>query len=288
MIKRFWFFSLIVLQGVLCSGDGNYAIAIGETDRERLIILNEIYNPGTEAFLKSLPIKEGSKVLDIGCGIGLVSQKIASLVGATGSVLACDLHEEQLEIAKSLLPPKGIENLQFRKLSAYQIASLKEEFDVVYIRLLLVHLPNPERVIAEAKKILKPGGHLIIEDFTSNASMYSTPRCRGMEILQYLDQLQFEVQGSDDTYFSRLPALLEQEGFQVIKTQKNHPRLNSSRQRRELTLHLPVLKESLKIAGKITEEESMEMIPFLEQLEADLSIEVFSYEMGQIHAQSIL
>ncbi len=282
-LYRYLFVIGIFLFSSLLASSGNYSISIGERDKDRLLVLNEIYNPFTEEFFVKSKLACGQEVLEIGCGIGLVSQKLAGIVGEKGSILATDIAKEQLDIAGSLLE-KNTPQLTFRMLSACDLGVLGEKFDVVYVRFLLCHLPNPRAVIQEVKKVLKPGGKFIIEDLTGNHTLFSTPVTRGMEILHYFDELQFQLQESDDKYFAKLPQMLIEEGFNLDLLHKSHPKLDCLRTRKMLPYNLYTLKNSLMDAGLINHEEYVTMYKEVEAFSKDLSIDVFSYELGQICA----
>ncbi len=248
------------------------------------MILNEIFNPFTSQFLHNCQISTGDKVLELGCGIGLVSQQLALLVGKNGNVLATDISEEQLAIAKSLLSVPAPENLKFQQLSAFDLEKLSEKFDVVYVRFLLMHVSDPQKVICQVKNVLKPGGKFIIEECVGNHTVYSIPNTKGMDMVKYFDRLQFELQKSDDRYFSKLPNLLREEGFTLTAMSTIHPKLDSSRKRKMLTGGISSLKDTLFAAGKITLEEYDLAYSAVQDLENDLSVEVFCYEIGQICA----
>lgn len=272
----------ILLAGLASSHESNYAIAVGEKDKERIIVLNEIYNPFSKDFLSSLHLDPDSKVLEVGCGIGMMSQEIANMLSSNGHVLATDLSTEQLNLAKEL--NKKHKNLSFKKLSAYNLSSLQENFDVVYVRFLLCHLPDPEAVLQQIKYILKPGGIVIIEDLTGNETLLSTPLVEGMRVLRHFDDLQFQVQQSDDHYFDKLDALLKKVGFTVNTCKRCHPKLDTLRKRTMLTYNLSSLKDTLINAGKLTEKEYHSMYPAVEKLAKNTEIEVYSYAFGQICA----
>ena len=269
---------------LLYTGDSNYSLPVGEKDKDRLIILNEIYSPSTEQFFTSCPILKGDKVLELGCGIGLITQMLASYVGETGYVLGIDNSEEQLAIANNLLPAEPIPQLEYKKLSVYDLEMLNEKFDVVYTRFLLVHLPDPLQVIELVKGILKPGGNFIIEDMTGHDTLLSIPNRKGMEIVQYFDKLQFQVHGLDDKYFATIPDLLKKAGYQIVLSQKKHPQLDTEHKRKMLSYNLSSLKRVLLSAGMITEEDYQLMYPIVKLFEKDMSVVVYTYELGQICA----
>ena len=283
---KVFIFSFFLLSMVFVHAkDSNYAIAVGGKDKDRLTVLCEIYNSSSEEFFVACPIMKGDKVLELGSGIGLVAEKLAEIVGESGHVLGIDISEEQLAIAKDRLLEKPIPQLEYKRLSVYDLDKLDEKFDVVYVRFLLVHLPNPQRVIQLVKSVLKPDGKLFIEDLTGNETLFSVPNKKGMEIVQYFDELQFEVQESDDKYFKKVPELLENAGYKVLLERRRHPKLDTPRKRTMLSYNLSSLKEALISAGKMTEKEYEKMYAEVKAFEKDTSVDIYSYELGQICAQ---
>ena len=285
MLHRHSFiFLFLTIFSLLCAGESNYAIATGEEDRDRLHVLSAIYDDYSNQWLDQCAIQPGDRVLEIGCGIGLMSQDIARKVGSEGSILATDLSEDQLKVARANLKDRNISNLKFQQLSAYELDKLDEKFDVVYVRFLLVHVPEPIKIIEQVKGVLKPGGRFIIEDLTGNDTFYSQPSHQGMVILQYLDKLQFEIQASDDKYFQELPNLLVNSGFTNVQEKRSHPKLDTPIKRMMLHQNLTSLKDSLLHSEKLSQKEYDEMFPKVMELERASHIDVYSYELGQICA----
>lgn len=270
----------ILLPCLLFGSEGNYALSTGLEDKERLFILNEIYTPHTIEFLTCGIVEEGDAVLDVGCGIGLVSQELARLVGKEGRVVAIDSSEEQISIARSLVP----EDVTFRQLSAYDLETIDEKFDLVYFRFVLCHLKDPDQVLQQIKKVLKPGGRVVIEDLTGNETLYTEPHSEGLDVHRYFDQLQFELQQSDDKFFLQIPKKLQEAGFLIAKSTTSHPELDTLRKRKMLTYDLSSLKKSLIESGKLTAQEYEAYYRIVEDLVNDLSIRVFSYQLGHLMA----
>lgn len=272
----------VFLQSMSFGDNDKYTLAIGEEDKERLVLLNEIYNPFSLDFFTECEISEGDHVLEIGCGIGILSQAFSKLVGERGSVLATDVNPEPLQIAKSLFDDKIPENLHFQRLSAYDVSTLDQKYDVIYVRFLLCHLRSPEEVIRQVKTVLKPGGRFIIEDGVGNETLYSKPIVEGMEVLQFLDMMQYKLQESDDRYFASLPELLEREGFSLVLSKSAHPTLDTPRKRKILTYNVSSLKDSLLGAKKITLSQYNEMYSKVNHLAQDVSIPIYFYQFGQV------
>lgn len=283
-MRRFFFlvFTACALLSSVRADDSNYSIAVGEKDQERLTILNEIYNPYTFEFLNECPIEKGAKVLEIGCGLGILSQALAERVGPNGYVLGTDISEKQIAIAKTLTQR---ENLEFRVHSAYDLESLDQQFDLVYGRFLLTHLPNPALVVAQVKKVLKPGGKFIIEDISGYHTMQSSPHVPGITYIHTILQLLSELEGGSYTCFSTLPDIFSSENLNILHHKTSHPPYDTPRRRTMLTHLVSSLKEPLQAAGTMTQNDYLRIFPLVQQMENDSSLEIQGFEFEQYCVQ---
>lgn len=112
---------------------------------------------------KNLKIKEGSKVLDAGCGTGLLSRYVQSNY-LNITVDAFDYSE--IRVAEAKKRSKGI---PYKKINFFQdnieaMSVASETYDVIVSRYVIEHLPNPKKAIIEMARLLKPGGTLYIID----------------------------------------------------------------------------------------------------------------------------
>src|SRR3954452_19728865 len=78
----------------------SYVLRGGEAGAERLRLLNRAKWPTTEYLLARAGLQVGMRVLDVGCGSGEVTLKIAAIVGATGEVIGIDLDSAILEASR--------------------------------------------------------------------------------------------------------------------------------------------------------------------------------------------
>lgn len=227
-------------------------------------------------------------MLDIGCGLGLCSQHLAHLVGERGFVLATDISQEQLILAEKLKGP-SLKNLEFKQLSAFELDKLEKKFDIIYMRFLLLHMPKPDQILEQAKKVLKPYGKIIIEDVTGIHTLCSKPHTPEIVELQRFGRLQFEQQSddcySDDCYFEQFPKLLINRRFSIRLLTRFHPKLDTLRKRSFLTSHVLALKDSLINANKITLEEHERLYSIVKRLEQRQDVTIYTFEVGQIVAQ---
>ncbi|CAO1618030.1 unnamed protein product [Sympodiomycopsis kandeliae] len=119
---------------------------------------------GDESFLKESDWIEGKKVLDVGCGGGLLSESLARL-GA--SVMGIDATGTNISIAEhhSSQDPflSSMNRLTYKHCAAEDLlTSHSEAFDVVASVEVLEHVSNPRDFLQSLNKLLKPGGHLLL------------------------------------------------------------------------------------------------------------------------------
>jgi SAM-dependent methyltransferase len=114
------------------------------------------------------------RVLDLGCGLGNFT---LSLAEAGFSVIGLDTYGALVELAREKRRVKRLANLAFRYGDLAEGASFREgTFDhIVTIHSLYVH-PAPERLLREAYRVLKPGGHAIFVNHTRQVGLWLTIR----------------------------------------------------------------------------------------------------------------
>jgi 2-polyprenyl-6-hydroxyphenyl methylase/3-demethylubiquinone-9 3-methyltransferase len=107
----------------------------------------------------------GRKVVDLGCGGGILSEAMASL-GA--EVTGIDAGEEPLAVAKLHLQESGL-RVDYRRAMAEPFAERAPEcFDVVTCMELLEHVPDPQSVVAACARLVRPGGDVFFATLNRN------------------------------------------------------------------------------------------------------------------------
>jgi ubiquinone/menaquinone biosynthesis C-methylase UbiE len=112
-------------------------------------------------------IQPGEQVLDVGCGTGTLALEAARHVGTSGRVIGIDPSLEQIARARAKAARRRLP-LEFQIGVIEQIPFPDQAFDVVFSTLMMHHLPDPlkRQGLAEIARVLRPGGRLIIADFT--------------------------------------------------------------------------------------------------------------------------
>ncbi len=112
---------------------------------------------------------KGKKVLDVGCGGGLLSEGMA---GRGATVTGIDLSEKALGVARLHLLESG-RTVDYRHTSAEDLATREAgSYDVVTCLEMLEHVPNPASTIASCAALVKPGGHVFFSTINRNPKAY--------------------------------------------------------------------------------------------------------------------
>lgn len=111
----------------------------------------------------------GKRVLDVGCGGGLLSEGMAAL-GA--EVTGIDLSEKPLGVARLHLLESG-QKVDYRQISAEALAEqMPGAFDTVTCLEMLEHVPNPSSTITACARLVKPGGQVFFSTLNRNPKSY--------------------------------------------------------------------------------------------------------------------
>ncbi|OPX54687.1 3-demethylubiquinone-9 3-methyltransferase [Oceanospirillum multiglobuliferum] len=111
----------------------------------------------------------GKKVLDVGCGGGILSESMA-LRGA--DVSGIDMGEAPLSVAKLHQLESGLQ-INYRRITAEELAEQEPaQYDVVTCLEMLEHVPNPAGVIAACARLVKPGGQVFFSTINRNPKAY--------------------------------------------------------------------------------------------------------------------
>ena len=107
--------------------------------------------------VRELTLAAGERVLDVGCGTGLLAEHIADLVGPTGYVLGVDPLPLRIELAQTKARP----NLEFKVADAYDLSLIPTaNFDVVCLNAVFNWFPEKSGPLREFARVLEPGGRL--------------------------------------------------------------------------------------------------------------------------------
>jgi SAM-dependent methyltransferase len=108
-----------------------------------------------ERAIEAHPPRPGDRVLDVGCGFGDTTQRLAELVGPEGEALGLDVSEPFVEQARR--EAGGVGNVRFA-LADVQVAELEPGFDYAFSRMGIMFFANPVQALRNVRSALVPGG----------------------------------------------------------------------------------------------------------------------------------
>ncbi|MCK5362804.1 MAG: class I SAM-dependent methyltransferase [Gammaproteobacteria bacterium] len=143
------------------SEDAEYVTFWNEVLAPKFIRFKHIFIDGltkhSEAVFPMLPVRQGDKVVDVGCGFGDTAIALAKRAGPSGSVLGIDCCEAFLDIARNDAAAAGVDNVEFVNADV-QFYPFEGEFDFCFSRFGTQFFENPVAGLRSMRRALKPGG----------------------------------------------------------------------------------------------------------------------------------
>ena len=142
---------------------GSSGYSLCNSDREspaRFDALSAMFDRATFRHLEDRGVSEGWHCLEVGGGGGSITTWLANRVGVSGHVVVTDIDPRYLS-------PLEAQNVEVREHNIITDLLPDGAFDLIHVRLVLIHLPEREKVLARLVSALKPGGWLVDEEFDS-------------------------------------------------------------------------------------------------------------------------
>ena len=160
-----------------------------------------------QAYLSAVDFPPAARVVEIGCGPGPVARSLAAMPGV-GEVVGVD--PSPIFLAKARDLARDVPNLSFVEGDGRAVPLDDASFDVAVFHTTLCHIPGPEAALAEAHRLLRPGGWLAVFD-----GDYVTISCAtgDNDPLQACADISAEFLIHDPWLARRLPALVRAAGF---------------------------------------------------------------------------
>ena len=145
---------------------------------------------------------DGLRILDIGCGGGLLCEPMARL-GAT--IVGADAAERNISVAKVHAAKSGLD-IDYRHTTAEALAAASEQFDAVLNMEVIEHVADPQAFLTACQNLLKPGGIHICSTINRNAKSFAMAIVGAEYVMRWLPKGTHEWQKfiTPDELFSYL------------------------------------------------------------------------------------
>lgn len=190
-----------------------YVLSRGSDEYERLRRQAQIWEEATRRVLDRIDITRGMRCLDVGCGPGETMRLLGERVGVDGEVVGVD--------SDGRLGAETLENLQrigstnFRFIEADVMSAgvdFSAQFDVVFVRMLLIHMPDPQAVVQRIVDWTRPGGYVVLQDYDLSVIKVFPTLETWPDFMNVLLGA-FSGRGRDPALGFKLPTLLKNAGI---------------------------------------------------------------------------
>ena len=166
-------------------------------------------------FLKFVPVKPGERVLEVGCGTGVVVRDLAALVGRRGEVVGVDASRRLLERARALCRESaGGARIALRVADGARLPFAAHRFDAALAVTVILHVADPLRVAREMTRVTRPGGRVGLQDQDFGVVALTHPdRALTERIMRGVAERVYEEPHSG----RRLPGLLRAAGLVDVR-----------------------------------------------------------------------
>ena len=190
---------------------GNQPEELARLDRQAAAI-----DGPTRLLLQAARITPGTRVLDLGTGLGHVAQIVGELVGPSGSVLGIDRSADAIAVARKRAQEAGARHLTYVEGDA-RAWRASEPFDAIVSRLLLFHVPDPAAVVSHHLHNLRPGGEFVAIDFDIGGARADPTVPIVDDVLRWVQEA-FRAVGAWPRIGARLGTILESGGLRRVST----------------------------------------------------------------------
>jgi SAM-dependent methyltransferase len=171
----------------------------------------------------------GSEILDVGCGPGFATLDLARLVGSEGKIVGVDASEKFIGHLQRQIEAAGLQNVTAEIGDVHALDFAENSFDGAFARWLLCFVENPEAVVANVSRLLRPGGAFVVKDYFNYLSVKVYPEKESIVRLFEANHKSVRLHGGSYDIAGLLPEICARHGFdiKIIKPITRAARVNS-------------------------------------------------------------
>jgi len=132
-----------------------------------------LFGPRARILVQAADVKPGERVLDVGCGTGIVAREIASRLGATPAVSGVDLSPNMLAVATAAATRMGL-TIEWREGNAEQLPFHDAAFDLVLCQFALMFVADKAAALSEMRRVVTGNGRVLISVWQPSIAIHFT------------------------------------------------------------------------------------------------------------------
>ena len=152
-----------------------YLLGHSANEEERLRRQPQELALDSKRLLDQLDIRLGDQAIDIGCGPQGILDLLSERVGPKGKVVGLERSESTARLARKFVAERQLRNVEVLEADAKLTGLPRASFDVVHARLVLVNVPEPQRVVDEMIALARPGGVIASHEADWGAFLCNPP-----------------------------------------------------------------------------------------------------------------
>jgi len=193
-----------------------YLLGYRQAEQQRLE--RQAHELGSESawLFDQIGVREGWRVVEIGCGPLGCLHLLSERVGARGRVVGVERSDEQVERARQIVSERALTNVEVRLADARDTGLPAGSFDLATARLVLVNVPQPEQIVAEMVRLVRPGGVVALHEAESTTQRCDPPHPAQSRLLRILESYA-EQSGIDRSIGLRAPRMLRDAGLLDVR-----------------------------------------------------------------------
>jgi ubiquinone/menaquinone biosynthesis C-methylase UbiE len=198
-------------------GSAEYVLGGSEAELRRLRAQAAEHEESSRWLLEAVGLREGSRVLDVGCGPIGILPLLAEAVGVSGEVVGLEREPRFVAMARAEMARLGLTNVTIVEGDALSSSLEAGSFDLVHERLVMVNVPERGDLVRTMAALAAPGGIIALQDI-DNISWTCEPAHDSWTVLLDLFHDVFRAGGGDPFVGRRLPGLMRQAGVLNVRS----------------------------------------------------------------------
>jgi precorrin-6B methylase 2/mono/diheme cytochrome c family protein len=144
----------------------------------------------SDELVKSLEIREGARVADIGAGTGYFTWRLAQHAGPTGKVIAVDIQQAMLDRAAATVRQRGLANVEYVLGTESDPRLPARSLDLVFIAYSYHEFSQPETIMDAVRRSLKRGGRLVIVEYAKENNLAPASTLHKMSFAEIRNEIE--------------------------------------------------------------------------------------------------